>query len=131
VFVRLGSQPFARLSFDSNKSKQIILSTPSKSMTEFRQMTYKIHSLFKQCFVLQLILPCFHKVGIVQTLFSKQMDFRADVGLRRTCAYYRTSARAMCVRECVRKVFGTARAMCVRVARFWACDVRSHFCTLF
>ena len=29
----------------------------------------------------------------------------SDVGLRRTCAYYRTSARAMCVRKCVRKGF--------------------------
>ena len=33
----------------------------------------------------------------------------SDVGLRRTCAYYRTSARAMCLRKCVRKGFGTVR----------------------
>ena len=51
----------------------------------------------------------------------------ADVGLRRTGAYYRTSARAMCVR----KGFETVRAMCVRVACFWVCEVRSHFFTLF
>ena len=30
-------------------------------------------------------------------------SFLTDVGLRRTCAYYRTSACAMCVRKCVRK----------------------------
>ena len=29
------------------------------------------------------------------------------------------------------KVFGTVRAMCVRVAGFGVCDVQSHFCTLF
>ena len=29
------------------------------------------------------------------------------------------------------KAFGTVRAMCVRAACFWVCDVRSHFCTLF
>ena len=34
----------------------------------------------------------------------------SDVGLRRTCAYYRTSARAMCVRKCVRKGLGSVRA---------------------
>ena len=27
------------------------------------------------------------------------------------------------------KVFGTVRAMCVRMARFWVCDVRSQFYT--
>ena len=38
--------------------------------------------------------------------------FSTDVGLRRTCAYYRTSARAMCVRkgflncECVVGAYG-------------------------
>ena len=50
-----------------------------------------------------------------------------DVGLRRTCAYYRTSARAICVRKCVRKGFETVRAMWVGVAHFWVCDERSHF----
>ena len=35
----------------------------------------------------------------------------SDVGLRRTCAYYRTSARAMCVRKCVRK--GFVNCVCV------------------
>ena len=29
------------------------------------------------------------------------------------------------------QIFGTVCAMCVRAAGFWACDVRSHFCTLF
>ena len=37
-----------------------------------------------------------------------------DVGLRRTCAYYCTFARAMCVQKCVRKGF----CNCV-------CDVRA------
>ena len=57
-------------------------------------------------------------------------ELPSDVGLRRTCAYYRTFAHAMCVRKCVRKGFETVRAMCVRVAHFWVCDVRSHFYTL-
>ena len=51
--------------------------------------------------------------------------------LQRTCAYYRTSAHAMCVRKFVRKGFKTVRAMCVRAAGFWVCDVGLHFCTLF
>ena len=41
----------------------------------------------------------FIKNIVVSTLLS------ADVGLWRTCAYYRTSTRAMCVRKCVRKGF--------------------------
>ena len=36
----------------------------------------------------------------------------------------RARTRAMCGRTCV-------CGMCVRAALFWACDVRSHFCTLF
>ena len=36
-----------------------------------------------------------------------------DVGLRRTCAYYCTSAYAMCMRKCVQKGFGTVRCRCV------------------
>ena len=58
------------------------------------------------------------------------MYIYADVGLRRTCAYYRTSARAMCVRKCVREGFETVCAMCVRVARLWRamCDrTFAHF----
>jgi hypothetical protein len=55
----------------------------------------------------------------------------ADVGLRRTCAYYHSSARVMCVWKCVWKGFETVRAMCVRAAHFWGCDVGLHFSTLF
>ena len=39
----------------------------------------------------------------------------SDVGLRRTCAYYRTFARAMCVRKCVRKGF---RKVCAEVRAY-------------
>ena len=47
-------------------------------------------------------------------LFENFIVLFSDVGLRRTCAYYRTSARAMCVRKCVRQGFWN----CV-------CDVRA------
>ena len=53
----------------------------------------------------------------------------ADVGLRRTCADYRTSARAMCVRKCVRKGFGTVRAKVRAYGQLSMCDLRSHFFT--
>ena len=46
----------------------------------------------------------------------------SDVGLRRICAYYRTSACAMCLRKCVRIGFGTVRA-----GIFSTWDVQSHF----
>ena len=52
-----------------------------------------------------------------------------DVGLRRTCAYYRTSARAMCVRKCVRKGFETVRAEVSAYGQLSKCDLRSHFFT--
>ena len=32
---------------------------------------------------------------------------------------------------CVRNPFWKVCEMCLRAACFWACDVRSHFCTLF
>ena len=35
----------------------------------------------------------------------------------------------MCV--CVRNPFWKVCGMCVRAAFYWACDVRSHFCTFF
>ena len=54
-----------------------------------------------------------------------------DVGLRRTCAYYRTSARAMCVRKCVRKGFETVRAEVSANGQLSMCDLRSHFSVFF
>ena len=54
-------------------------------------------------------------------------ELPSDVGLRRTCAYYRTFARAMCVRKGFRNCACDVRACC----SFRACDVRSHFCTIF
>ena len=42
---------------------------------------------------------------VTLTLYYMQSPLISRVGLRRTCAYYRTSARAMCVRKCVRKGF--------------------------
>ena len=56
---------------------------------------------------------------------------RSDVGLRRTCAHYRTSAHAMCVQKCMRKGFWNCVCDVHACGSFWACDVRSHFCTLF
>jgi hypothetical protein len=50
-------------------------------------------------------------------LLSKSHSY-PDVGLRRTCAYYRTSAHAMCMRKCVWKRFGNVYEMCVRAAHF-------------
>ena len=83
----------------------------------------------------KLLVPRLRHQWILQIQMLKSiwnsLKSSSDVGLRCTCAYYRTSARAMCVRKCVRKRFETVCAMCVRVARFWACDVRLHFCTLF
>ena len=35
------------------------------------------------------------------------------------------------LRRCVRNPFWKVCGMCARAALFWACDVRSHFCTLF
>ena len=64
------------------------------------------------------------KCGVLN--FPK-MQRNSDVGLRRTCAYYRTSARAMCVRKCVRKGFGTVRAKVRACGQFSSCDLRSHF----
>ena len=58
-------------------------------------------------------------------------SLRTDVGLRRTCAYYRTSARAMCVRKCVRKGFWNCACDVCACSSFLACDVRLHFCKLF
>ena len=43
--------------------------------------------------------------------FHFQETKYSDVGLRRTCAEDNTSARAMCVRKCVRK--GFAKCACV------------------
>ena len=60
-----------------------------------------------------------------------QMRSTADIGLRHTYAYHHTSACAICVRKCVREGFGHVCAMCVCAARFWAYNLRSHFCTLF
>ena len=53
----------------------------------------------------------------------------SDVGLRRTCAYYRTSARAMCVRKCVRK--GFVNCACVVGACGHIFDLRCAIAALF
>ena len=47
----------------------------------------------------------------------------------RTCAYYRTSARAMCVRKCVRKGSGTVRAEVRAYVHIFDLRLRSHFFT--
>ena len=60
-----------------------------------------------------------HSAGLV--------DFYTDVGLRRTCVYYLTSARAMCVR----RGFGTVRAEVHAYGQLSRCDLRSHFFTCF
>ena len=43
-------------------------------------------------------------------------DLSSDVGLRRTCVYYHTSACEMWVRKCVQNAFWNVRAMCVQCA---------------
>ena len=54
-----------------------------------------------------------YKLGckcLTTLLTVPETRLKADVGLRRTSAYYCTSTRAMCVRKCVRKGFRTVHA---------------------
>ena len=81
-------------------------------------------------YLLALINHINWNVSIYLQLLRKSLK-KADVGLRRTCAYYRTFARAMCVRKCVRKGLETCVCDVRACVLFLACDVRSHFCTLF
>ena len=79
-------------------------------------------------YLLALINHINWNVSIYLQLLRKSFK-KADVGLRRTCAYYRTFARAMCVRKCVRKGFGTVRAEVRAHGHLTKCDLRSHFFT--
>ena len=65
--------------------------------------------------------------GCVLCFSKSRYELNPDVGLRRTCAYYRTSARAMCVRKCVRKAILKCACEVRACGHFSGCDVRLHF----
>ena len=64
-------------------------------------------------------------------LHSLIYNLDSDVGLRPTCAYYRTSARAMRVQKCVRKGSGTVRAKVRAYGQFFKVRFTMHLEPIF